>query len=196
MAQKVKTVMILPWCQKELIVQLVVGRGEQLLLVLVWVVERGEDEVVGRVGQGRVDGAVGLPHVVLATFDWLSIVSGSSSLSDGLDHIVLSVTVSGGALALTHSPLSSLTSLLQMQTLLLLRSILWYRAPYSADHFNSLSLIFLPKELQVSEIDDKQVLLECEQTANRWLLLKMKFFRTGCCLLSWLFLCLHFVCLL
>ena len=39
-----------------------------------------------------------------------------------------------------------------------------YRAPYGANHFNSLSLIFLPKELlvimQVSEINDKQVLLE------------------------------------
>ena len=36
--------------------------------------------------------------------------------------------------------------------------------PYGANHFNSLSLIFLPKELlvimQVSEINDKQVLLE------------------------------------
>ena len=109
---------------------------------------------------------------------------------------LLPVTVSGescGALALTHSPLSSLTSLLQMQTLLLLRSILWYRAPYSADHFNSLSLIFLPKELQVSEIDDKQVLLECEQTANRWLLLENDILKFVCCLR---FFSLHFVCLL
>ena len=74
-----------------------------------------------------------------------------------------------------------------------------YGALYGANHFNSLSLIFLPKELQVimqvSEIDDKQVLLECEQTANRWPLLDNEFFQHWL-LFAFAFVFSHFVCLL